>query len=77
MVNIAELGQELSSRELDVLKLIFFESEEIEKRLHISKNTIKQHLQNIRYKLGTDKRHKMVLMVLKEQKLKVEDFIIE
>lgn len=77
MVNIAELGQELSSRELEVLKLIYFESDEIEKRLHISKNTIKQHLQNIRYKLGTDKRHKMVLMVLKEQKLKVEDFIIE
>lgn len=77
MANIVEKGHDLSSRELEVLKLIYFEPEEIEKRLHISKNTIKQHLQNIRYKLGTDKRHKMLLIVLKEQKLKVEDFIIE
>ena len=77
MVNIAELGQELSSRELEVLKLIFFEPDEIEKRLCISKNTIKQHFQNIRYKLGTDKRHKMVLIILKKKMLELEDFIIE
>lgn len=77
MANIVEKGKELSSRELDVLKLIYFEPEEIAKRLYIAPLTVKSYLQALRVKLASNKRHKIVITALKQGLIKIDEFITE
>lgn len=56
--NSLELAEELSSRELDVLKLITegLSNQEISQRLFISQGTVKWHTSNIYGKLGVSRR---------------------
>ena len=75
MANIIEKGKELSNRELDILKLIYFEPEEIAERLSISTLTVKSYLQHLRVKLASNKRHKIVITALKQGLIKIDEFI--
>lgn len=77
MANIIEKGKELSNRELDILKLIYFEPEEIAERLRISSLTVKSYLQHLRVKLASNKRHKIVITALKQGLIKIDEFITE
>lgn len=77
MANLVEKGEPLSGRELEILKLIYFEKEDIASKLCLSKATVNTYLENIRKKLGVNNRHNAVLIALKQGLLKVEDFITE
>lgn len=57
-----QVAAELSSRELDTLKLIAhnYTNQEIADKLFISLNTVKTHLKNINLKLEVDNRNKAV-----------------
>jgi DNA-binding CsgD family transcriptional regulator len=68
---------ELTRREYDVLKYIYFEIDEIAERLSISTATVKTYLQGLRSKLKCDKRHKIVLRALKQGLIKIDEFITE
>ena len=68
---------ELTKREYDVLRYIYFEIDEIAKRLCISTATVKTYLQGLRSKLDCDKRHKIVLRALKQGLIKIDEFITE
>jgi pimeloyl-ACP methyl ester carboxylesterase/DNA-binding CsgD family transcriptional regulator len=52
------VGEVLSSRELEVLRLVAggFDNEEIASRLHLSVRTVERHLQNVYAKLGVQGR---------------------
>lgn len=68
---------ELTKREYDVLRYIYFEIDEIAERLSISAATVRTYLQGLRSKLKCDKRHKIVLRALKQGLIKIDEFITE
>ena len=59
-------GDDLSKRELDILKLIGFgyTSAEIGKQIHISVRTVESHRSSLQEKLGTTTRHELVKAAL-------------
>lgn len=65
-VQLDEVGENLSKRELEVLALVAtgFKNNEIAQRLYISKATVKTHLQHIFGKLGVENRTAAVTKAL-------------
>jgi len=65
-VRLDGIGENLSKRELEVLALVAtgFKNNEIAQRLHISKATVKTHLQHIFGKLGVENRTAAVTKAL-------------
>ncbi len=61
------LLEELSARELDVLKLIAkgFSNDEIARTLFISPHTVKNHVSNICRKMGMDDRTQVAITALR------------
>jgi len=61
------LLEELSARELDVLKLIAkgFSNDEIARTLFISPHTVKNHVSNIYRKMGMDDRTQVAITALR------------
>lgn len=61
------LLEELSARELDVLKLIAkgFSNDEIARTLFISPHTVKNHVSNIYRKMGMDDRTQVAIIALR------------
>jgi len=61
------LLEELSARELDVLKLIAkgFSNDEIARTLFISPHTVKNHVSNIYRKMGVDDRTQVAITALR------------
>lgn len=62
-----KLLEELSARELDVLKLIArgFSNDEIARTLFISPHTVKNHVSNIYRKMGMDDRTQVAITALR------------
>jgi len=62
-----EMLEELSARELDVLKLIAkgFSNDEIARTLFISPHTVKNHVSNIYRKMGMDDRTQVAITALR------------
>ncbi|MCZ7673224.1 MAG: LuxR C-terminal-related transcriptional regulator [Chloroflexi bacterium] len=65
---MAELGEPLSVRELDVLGCIVngAANKDVAAELHISQNTVKVHLRNIYTKLGASSRTEAVTTALQQ-----------
>lgn len=62
-----KLLEELSARELDVLKLIArgFSNDQIARTLFISPHTVKNHVSNIYRKMGMDDRTQVAITALR------------
>lgn len=62
-----DLLEELSHRELDVLKLIArgYSNDEIARTLFISPHTVKNHVSNIYRKMGMDDRTQVAITALR------------
>lgn len=62
-----KLLEELSARELDVLKLIAkgFSNDDIARTLFISPHTVKNHVSNIYRKMGMDDRTQVAITALR------------
>lgn len=65
---MAEYGETLSTRELDVLECIVngASNKDVAAELHISQNTVKVHLRNIYTKLGATSRTEAVTLALQQ-----------
>lgn len=61
-------GEELSVRELQVLQLVAggYSNEELARKLNISLNTTKRHLQSIFFRLGVASRSEAVATAIRE-----------
>ncbi len=71
-----ELLEELSPRELDVLKLIAkgMSNDEIARTLFISPHTVKNHVSNIYRKMGMDDRTQVAITALRMGLVPLEKF---
>lgn len=74
-----KLIEELSAREIDVLKLIAkgMTNEEIARTLFISPHTVKNHVSNIYRKMGLDDRTQVAITALRLGLVPLEKFPTE
>jgi PAS domain S-box-containing protein len=61
------IGQALTAREIEVLRLVAagVATDEIARRLSLARNTVRNHMQNIESKLGAHSRIEAVVLALK------------
>ena len=71
------MSKELTKRELQTLKLLYLENDEISARLDISEATIRTYLQGLREKLKVNKRHKIMINALKRGIIKLDEIVTE
>lgn len=69
--------KDLTTRELEVLKLMNFSDKEISGILVVESTTIKTHIKNIMSKLHTSNRTHTLIKALKENIIQLDDLITE
>ena len=68
-------NENLTERELDVLKLLCFKKSEISKKLFISVTTVQTHLINIYDKLQVHSREQALIKALKTGIITIDEVI--
>ena len=65
----------LTDREKEVLKLFCFTNKEISENLHITKNTVKMHTDNIFSKLSCKSKAEALFIAIKQDLIELNDVI--